>query len=172
MQELVYGMTQSTFKQIEQKPETQYQDITELFESFYAMNAHIVKKLPMVYSETNINCAKLLAYAIKSITLLENGPIKYGTQFISHFILQSRNYPVMMQAVLNNGENLIRTTLVCIGGHTPRTQVDCFADIYLSVNKKYPREFMGWFGALEIENFPSAYCTMDQKRSFMKAILR
>lgn len=172
MQELLYGITQSTFKQFDQTPEDRYSDVTELFESFYAMNAHVVKKLPMAYAETNIDCAKLLAYATKSITLPENGPMKYGTQFLTHFILQSRNHPCMMQAILNGGESLVRTTLMCIGSHSPRTQVDIFADIFLSINKKYSRELITWLKVLEIPNFPTGYLTLEEKQSFMKAIIR
>lgn len=110
--------------------------------------------------------------AQKSITLPENGPIKSGVLFLNHFIMQSRSYPIMTTTILEKGEDIIRTTLVCIGAITPRTQVDVFADILLSLNKKYPSEFIVWMKMLQQTNFPTSLVTQNDKEMFAKAVIK
>lgn len=106
------------------------------------------------------------------MTLPENGPIRTSVQFLSHFILQSRNYPTMTQAVLDAGENIIRTVIMCVGCVTPRSQVDKFADVFLAVNKKYPQELVAWMKVMHTTNFPTPLVNETEKSAFVSQIIR
>lgn len=86
--------------------------------------------------------------------------------------MQSRNYPTMTTTVHEKGEEIIHTTLLCIGCITPRTQVDIFADIFVAMNKKYPAELIVWMKILELQQFPSNLVNNQEKESFMKSIIR
>lgn len=110
--------------------------------------------------------------AIKAIALPEVGPIKHAISFLVHFTIQSRMYPNMTLAVIKKGEEVIHTTLLCIGVYTLRNHVELFADIFVGFNKKYPAELVAWLKLLEVPDFPSAYVSAQDKELFMKAVLR
>lgn len=141
-------------------------------EAFFNFNAIIVKKIPIIYSDANVDCKKLILIALKAMTLPENGPCKYSTQFLSHFVLQSRNYMNMTSIVLENGDQLINTTIMCIASLTPRAQVEIFGDIFLSINKKYPSEFIAWLKILQMPNYPSTLVSEADKNAFMNALIK
>uniref|UniRef100_A0A1B0D1Y7 Uncharacterized protein n=1 Tax=Phlebotomus papatasi TaxID=29031 RepID=A0A1B0D1Y7_PHLPP len=105
-----------------QIPENKFSDVSDLLESFFALNAQIVRKLPVAYSRGDIDCFKMIYFALKALVLPESGPVKYGTQFLSHFIMQSRQFPNMTTTVIERGGQIIQTTLLCIAismaGHT------------------------------------------------------
>lgn len=109
---------------------------------------------------------------MKAMTLPEVGPIKHSISFLMHFILQSRNYQNLTSAVLKKGEEVIHTTLLCIGIYTLRNHVDLFADIFVAFNKKYPSELIAWMKILEMPEFPTACISTQDKELFMKAVLR
>lgn len=78
----------------------------------------------------------------------------------------------MTTTVHGKGEEIIRTTLLCIGCVTQRTQVDNFADIFVAMNKKYPAELIVWMKILELPQFPSNLVNNQEKESFMKSVIR
>lgn len=92
--------------------------------------------------------------------------------FLQHFILQSRAFPNATSAVLKKGEELIQTTLLCIGVYSQRTHVDVFADIFVALNKKYPAELIAWIKILEVNEFPTPSVSAEEKERFMKSIIR
>ncbi|XP_055905627.1 importin-13 [Eupeodes corollae] len=172
MQQLLVEFVMHSFKLFETTPENSFSNIAETIEMFYACLMQIIKKIPIALNDKCIAYDKLIFYALKAMTLPENGPIRTSVQFLSHFILQSRNYPNMTQAVLDAGENIIRTVIMCVGCVTPRAQVDKFADIFLSVNKKYPSELVAWMKVLHTPNFPTPLVNDTEKSAFITQIIR
>lgn len=73
---------------------------------------------------------------------------------------------------MDRGQDIIKTTLLCIGVRTPRTQVDVFADIFMALNKKYVTEMAVWMKILEVPDFPAPSMVAADKEQFSKAILR
>lgn len=65
MQELLFGMTEAIFKLFERTPEEHFSKVADLLESYYMLNSQIVKKIPIAYTETNIDCRKLIGYGKK-----------------------------------------------------------------------------------------------------------
>uniref|UniRef100_A0A1A9ZQ87 Uncharacterized protein n=1 Tax=Glossina pallidipes TaxID=7398 RepID=A0A1A9ZQ87_GLOPL len=55
--------------------------------------AHLTRILSL--DDKAIAYDRLILYALKAMTLPENGPIRTSIQFLSHFVMQSRNYPQM-----------------------------------------------------------------------------
>lgn len=104
--------------------------------------------------------------------LPETGVSKHTVMFLQHFILQSRSFRRATSAIINNGEKLIQTTLMCIAVYSQRTHVEVFADVFVSLNKKYPAELIAWLKVLEVNEFPTATISAIEKDRFMKAIIR
>lgn len=102
----------------------------------------------------------------------ETGVSKHTVMFLQHFILQSRSFRRATSAIINNGEKLIQTTLMCIAVYSQRTHVEVFADVFVSLNKKYPAELIAWLKVLEVNEFPTATISAVEKDRFMKAIIR
>lgn len=179
------------FKLSQLTPDDQLSNISDLLEVFYSFSAHIVKKLPEAFSNPNIDCIKVLAFgrfinpntfilltlafifpATRTLSLPEHGAVKCAISFICHFVMNSRNYINTTLAMMDRGPDIIKTTLLCIGVRTPRTQVDVFADIFLSCNKKYVSEMAMWLKILEVHDFPAPGILAADKEQFMKAVLR
>lgn len=78
----------------------------------------------------------------------------------------------MTNTILMKGEEIIRTVLLCIAGITPRVNVDVFGDVFISLNVKYPAEFIVWMKILETPTFPSNYIGHEEKVLFMKNIIK
>ncbi|XP_055544547.1 importin-13 [Wyeomyia smithii] len=173
MKQLFSAILEYNFGQMQQYDEHQkLSDVADLIETFYMFNTRIVKKMAICYSAVQADCIKLIEYAMKSMILPETGPIKKSVGFLSVFIKESRNYPLMMNAVAAQGENLLRNTFLCLGGYTPRAHVDVFADIFLALNYKYPSDFARWIKVLEKPNFPTFFVSATDKEQFIKKVIK
>lgn len=62
MQQLFIEVISYNFRLFDTIPDTQFSNVADIMESFYEFNAQIVKKLPRIYGDTNIDCEKLLNY--------------------------------------------------------------------------------------------------------------
>ncbi|XP_058819586.1 importin-13 [Topomyia yanbarensis] len=173
MKQLFSAILEYNFGQMQQYDEHQkLSDVADLIETFYLFNTRITKKMAMCYAAVQADCIKLIEYAMKSMMLPETGPIKKSVGFLSVFIKESRNYPLMMNAVAAQGENLLRNTFLCLGGYTPRAHVDVFADIFLALNYKYPSDFVRWIKVLEKPNFPTFFVSATDKEQFIKKVIK
>ncbi|XP_054731579.1 importin-13 isoform X2 [Anastrepha obliqua] len=173
MQQLLMEFVIHSFKLFESTEEAAFSNIADTIEMFYACLMQIIKKLPQALDDEAIAYDKLIYYALKAMALPENGPIRTSVQFISHFVLQSRNYARMTQAVLNSGEEILRTAVLCVGCITPRQQVEKFADIFMAINKKYPAELVAWLKAvMYLPGFPTQLVDADEKAKFAGLIIR
>lgn len=146
--------------------------IADLIETFYAFNTKIAKKLSICYTHIPLDYLKLMEYATKCMMLPETGPMKKSVSFITMFVKESINNPAMVQVVMMHGENIIRTTFLCIGGTALRTQVEIFADIFLAINCRYPQALIQWMKVLETPNFPTAFVSATDKEQFMRNVIK
>lgn len=196
MRQLFIEVIVYNFQLFESTADAELSNISDVLESFYAFNSLVAKKIPQAFADVNIDCIKLIRFgnelytaisfcfdfssilnyvpfsAMKAMTLPETGPSKHAVMFLQHFVMQSRALPNVTSAVLKCGEEIIHTTLLCIGIYTLRTHVDVFADIFVALNKKYPAELIAWMKILELPNFPTTFVTPQEKEQFMKAIIR
>lgn len=78
----------------------------------------------------------------------------------------------MTSTILLKGEDIVKTSLLCVAGLIPRVNVDVFGDIFIALNSKYPLEFIVWMKILETPSFPTAYVNQEEKIIFMKAIIK
>lgn len=173
MKQLFSAIMEYNFGQMKQYDDQQkLSDVADLIETFFLFNTRITKKMSKCYGETQADCPRLIEYAMKGMMLPETGPIKKSVGFLSIFIKESRNCPLMMNAVVAQGENLLSNTFLCLGGYTPRANVDVFADIFLALNHKYPSDFIRWIKMLEKPNFPTLFVSQVDKELFIKKVLK
>ena len=71
------------------------------------------------------------------------------------------------------GENLFKQVITCVGSDNGRNFTDYYADILLSMNKKYYDNLCNWMSVMLREpNFPSHRVTHAQKEQFAQLVLR
>lgn len=119
-----------------------------------------------------ISYQTFLVLALKAMTLPETGAIKKSSNFIATFVKESRNHVKMTNTVLMKGEEIIRTTILCIAIFTARINVDVFGDIFIAMNSKYPSEFVMWMKVMEVPDFPTNFVNQHDKINFMKSIIK
>lgn len=50
---------------LQQTPPNKFSDISDLLESFYALNTKLTKKIPSAYTQENMDFSKLMGYGKK-----------------------------------------------------------------------------------------------------------
>ncbi|XP_055641378.1 importin-13 [Toxorhynchites rutilus septentrionalis] len=174
MKQMFSAILEYNFDQMKQYDDQQkLSDVADLIEAFFMFNTKITKKIPLCYvPQGQAECTKLVEYAMKGMMLPETGPMKKSVGFLTAFIKESRNLTQMSNAVVSQGENMVRTTFLCLGGYTPRAHVDVFADIFLALNYKYPIDFTRWIEVLLRPDFPTPFVTANDKDQFIKKVLK
>ncbi|EDX12495.1 GD20201 [Drosophila simulans] len=133
----------------------------------------IIKKIPQVLEDKTLAYDRLVFYAQRGMTLPESGAIRNSIQFLTHFVMQSRNHAHVTEVVLATGEQTLYTAMMCVGYLTPRSQVDKFADILLAMNRKYAAEMAVWMKSLmATPNFPTQLITDADKTRYTALIIK
>lgn len=65
MKQLLLQIIAYNFNVFEQTPPNKFSDISDLLESFYALNTKIVKKIPTAYTNENMDFLKLVDFGKK-----------------------------------------------------------------------------------------------------------
>ncbi|EDW67091.1 importin-13 [Drosophila virilis] len=173
MQQLLLEFVKHSFKLFENTPHENFSNISDTMEMFFACLTQIIKKVPQVLEDKTIAYDRLIYYAQRAMTLPENGPIRASTQFVTQFLMQSRNHAHMTEVVLASGEQILHTVMICVGYMTPRQQVDKFADVFLSMNKKYPAEMAVWLKTvMSVPNFPTELISEAEKSRYVTLIIK
>ncbi|XP_034486188.1 importin-13 [Drosophila innubila] len=173
MQQLLSEFVVYSFKLFEAVPQQNFSNISDTMEMFFGCLTQIIKKVPQVLEDKSLAYDRLIYYAQHSMTLPENGPIRAGIQFVTHFVMQSRNHLHMAEVVMANGEQIMHTAMVCVGYMTPRQQVEKFADLFLAINKKYPAEMVVWLkNVMSVPNFPTELISDAEKARYVSLIIK
>ncbi|EDW13739.1 importin-13 [Drosophila mojavensis] len=173
MQQLLLEFIQHSFKLFENTPQQNFSNISDTMEMFFSCLTQIVKKVPQVLEDKTIAYDRLIYYAQRAMLLPENGPIRASTQFVTQFVMQSRNHAHMTEVMLASGEQIIQTAMICVGYMTPRQQVEKFADVFLSINKKYPAEMAVWLkNVMSVPNFPTELISEAEKQRYVSLIIK
>lgn len=110
--------------------------------------------------------------AVRGLTLAEASTLKPVMAFIAHYVNQSGPFPEMQAAVIACGDSIVRSVLEALAEHTPRSQVDNYADILLALNKHYGRYLAQWLQVLKQPDYPTRIISQEDKDRFAKAILK
>lgn len=62
MRQLFVEVIMYNLQLFEQTADTDFSHIADVMESFYGFNSLIAKKIPQAFSDTNIDCIKLIHY--------------------------------------------------------------------------------------------------------------
>lgn len=148
-------------------------DNNEVLGSFLGLLTQIIRKNPKLLIGSSYPLSSLFYCGIVGLTRPESPVLKAATQFLVHFITQSRENPELVSVVQNQGHLLVAQLLSCIGGESPRALVEHTADVILALNKKYFDSLCRWMStSLGRERFPSPLVSQPQKENFCRSILK
>ncbi|KAH1009274.1 importin-13 [Dendroctonus ponderosae] len=156
----------------EKNNQNQLSEIADLLEGFFSLLFNIIKKVPHLIFNNEMDTAALFECAILCLVLPEVQTLKAISSFLVHFITQSRDVSqvIVVQAY---GESLVLRILLNLGSTAPRSSIDHLSDIILVLNKKYCDSLSRWLNTLLVqENFPTPRITAQQKEIFIKLVLR
>lgn len=151
-----------------------FSNVVDTIDMFYGCMANLIRKIPQCLEPQEIDYDRMIFFALKAMCLPENGPIRKSIFFLTNFILQSRNFPQMIEVMLERGEEILRTCFMCVACITPRPLVEKFADVLLSINKKYPAEMAAWFKNITHNGLDLSNLHVDQMETnrFITQIIR
>ena len=88
---------------------------TEVVASFLSLLAQLIRKNPQLLCGSGYPLRSLFYCGIVGLTRPEAPTLKAATQFLVHFISQSREYHELVCVVQNQGHLLVNQLLNCIG---------------------------------------------------------
>lgn len=87
----------------------------EVLASFLGLLTQIIRKSPKLLSGSAYPLSSLFYCGIVGLTRPESPVLKASTQYLVHFITQSRENPELVSVVQNQGPLLVAQLLSCIG---------------------------------------------------------
>ncbi|KAG0297014.1 hypothetical protein BGZ96_007898 [Linnemannia gamsii] len=150
----------------------------DVIHSFFAVLSQFVRHAPLAfYSIPPEQTENLMSFAIAGLALQERLALKATLLFLIEFVNQSFDFPELKQRVdglmARIGPQMMRSILIGIGGHVPRSMVPQLNDSLYPLVGKYPQECRSWMQALLAEpGFPSVHADQASKEKFIKGILQ
>ena len=90
-------------------------DNTEVLASFFTLMSQLLRKTPLYVSGCSSPLSSLFYCGIVGLTRPESQTFKAATQYLVHFVTQSRDNPELVAVVQSQGQLLVNQALRCIG---------------------------------------------------------
>ncbi|TRY79407.1 hypothetical protein TCAL_07050 [Tigriopus californicus] len=148
-------------------------DHSDLIATYFQVMSQIMKKDRKMFDPQGIEAGPLFQCATFCLALPESSVVRYASSFISHMVTVSRESPYLTGIVNEQGEMLFKQVVTCIGGDYGKNHGDYYAEILLSLNKKYFDNLCNYMNILlREENFPTERVSRQQKEQFAQMVLK
>ncbi|XP_053739702.1 importin-13-like [Synchiropus splendidus] len=165
---LMEVLTAATLDIFQQGPR-EHPDIAE---SFMYLHAQILKRKPDWYLSDQIDVKTLFFCGIMSLKFPEAPTVKAAGLFFTQLLPRCKDGS-LSDVLQQSGKILTEAILQAVGGGSPRSLTEHFADVLLSLNRCHPVLLSQWLTeTLETPGFPSAHVTPEQKHNFSQQLLR
>ncbi|XP_020798003.1 importin-13-like [Drosophila serrata] len=152
MQELLRDFIQRGFMVFEATPVENYSNISDIIELPYN---------------------RLVAYALKGMSLQEGVAIRGSINFLVNLLSQARCYGHLEQIVLGSLEEIFSTSIMCIASFVPPSEVENFAGLFFALNKHFSNETLSFvFDVLSQPDFPKPHITLHEKTILTMVLLK
>lgn len=148
-------------------------DHPDIAESFMYLHAQILKKKPDLYLSDQTDVKALFYCGIMSLKFPETPTVKAASQFFVDLLPRCKDIPSLQEVLQTDGKLLTETILQAVGGGSPRSLIEHFAEVLLSLNRHCPHLLSQWLKeTLHNPGFPSTQVSTEQKHTFTQQILR
>ncbi|XP_056277456.1 importin-13-like isoform X1 [Pseudoliparis swirei] len=166
---LIVVLTSATLTIFEQGP----RDHPDIAESFMHLHAQILKRKPDMYLSDQLDVKKLFYCGILSLKFPETTTVKAATLFFTELLPRCKDMPSLGEVLHSDGKLLTETILQAVGGEAPRSLMEHFSEVLLSLNRNCPALLSQWLKeTLQTPGFPSAQVSTEQKHTFRQQLLR
>ncbi|XP_068630418.1 importin-13 [Battus philenor] len=141
----------------------------DLTTALFALLLALTKKMPLCLTWTEDLLPQLIELACSCVRLWEAGAARAACGWLAAL---ATHRPAALQP---HAASLTAATLRCIGGATPRNQIEPLAELLLALNKAPFQEtgLASWMrAALEVDGFPTPHATQAHKQTFITAVLK
>ena len=148
-------------------------DNPDIVHGFLVLLNRTVKSASYLLFQNGELHIKVIQCALDALSCQETPTVKAATNFCTTYIGAAAVGNQGTEMLDLFGQDLTTRLLACIGGLSPRSNVDLFADILLALNRHFISKVAQWLQySLEKEGFPSQFVTSVQKDNFKKTIIR
>ncbi|XP_051943628.1 importin-13-like isoform X1 [Hippocampus zosterae] len=149
-------------------------DHPDVAESFMHLHAQVLKRKPDLYLECDHRDMNALFYCgILSLKFPETSTVKAASFFFTELLSRCQDVSCLVEVLQRDGKLLTETILQAVGGGSPRSLMDHFAEVLLSLSRHCPVLLSQWLQELlQSPGFPSAQISAEQKHNFTEQLLR
>ncbi|XP_042353255.1 importin-13-like [Plectropomus leopardus] len=166
---LIKVLTSATLTIFQQGP----RDHPDIAESFMHLHAQILKRKPDMYLSDQLDAKALFYCGILSLKFPETPTVKAATLFFTEMLPRCKDMPLFGEVLQRDGKLLTEAILQAVGGESPRSLIDHFSEVLLSLNRHCPALLSQWLKeTLQTPGFPSAQVSTEQKHTFSQQLLR
>uniref|UniRef100_A0A3Q2YME3 Importin-13 n=1 Tax=Hippocampus comes TaxID=109280 RepID=A0A3Q2YME3_HIPCM len=150
----------------------QIRDHPDVAESFMHLHAQVLKRKPDLYLECDHRDVNALFYCILSLKFPETSTVKAASFFFTELLSRCQDVSSLGEVLQRDGKLLTETILQAVGGGSPRSLMDYFAEVLLSLSTHCPVLLSQWLQELlQSPGFPSAQISAEQKHNFTEQLL-
>lgn len=147
----------------------------DLIHGFLVFLNRSVKSAPFLLCKSRGMHIRAISVALDALYCQEPPTIKASVNLFVSYITAAASVEnkEVTEMLSQFGQDLVFRVLVCIGGVTPRTNLDIFADILMALNRHFITNAASWLkDALNQEGFPTKAVSHSEKLNFQKMLLR
>uniref|UniRef100_A0A673GP26 Importin-13-like n=1 Tax=Sinocyclocheilus rhinocerous TaxID=307959 RepID=A0A673GP26_9TELE len=164
--ELITNITMSIFQ-------LGSRDHPDVVESFMQLHAQALRRKSDLYLSDRLDIKAVFYCGILSFKFPEAPTLKATCLLFTELISHCEQIPAVREVLQEDGKLLLQTLLEAIGGQSPRSLAEHFAEVLFSASRNCPSMLSVWLReALLPPGFPSSHLTTEHKEHFCQQILR
>uniref|UniRef100_A0A8C2IRG6 Si:ch73-182a11.2 n=1 Tax=Cyprinus carpio TaxID=7962 RepID=A0A8C2IRG6_CYPCA len=148
-------------------------DHPDVVESFMQLHTQVLRRKADLYLSDRLDIKAVFYCGILSFKCPETPTLKATCLLFTELISHCEDIPAVREVLQEDGKLLLQTLLEAIGGQSPRSLAEHFAEVLFSVSRNCPSMLSVWLReALLPPGFPSSHLTTEHKEHFCQQILR
>ncbi|XP_051557508.1 importin-13 [Myxocyprinus asiaticus] len=148
-------------------------DHPDVVESFMQLHAQVLRRKRDLYISDSLDIKAVFYCGILSFKFPETPTLKATCLLFTELISHCEDIPAVREVLQEDGKLLLQTLLEAIGGQSPRSLAEDFAEVLFSVSRHCPNVLTLWLREVLLPpGFPSSHLTTENKEHFCQQILR
>nr|XP_055058873.1 importin-13 [Misgurnus anguillicaudatus]XP_055058875.1 importin-13 [Misgurnus anguillicaudatus] len=164
--ELITNITMSIFQ-------LGSRDHPDVVESFMQLHTQVLRRKPDLYLTENLDINAVFYCGILSFKFPETPTLKATCSLFTELVSHCEDIPAVRKVLEEDGKLLLQTLLEGVGGQSPRSLIEDFAEVLFSMSCNCPGVLSLWLREVLLPpGFPSSHLTVEHKEQFCQQILR
>ncbi|TIA88062.1 hypothetical protein E3P99_02816 [Wallemia hederae] len=157
--------------------ENQMQEHPDITSTFFSLLTMLTKSLPLAFLQLDAGILEgLLTFATVALKIPERHALRSAADFVASTIFQTRNLPPVEQSIVDAllkkfGAVMVRTSLIGVAHHAPRSQVPILGEIIFLFVVKLSAQPERWVESAVLEPLDVyAKASLQDKEKLTKTI--